>query len=182
MSEIEKKIIDPRSNYSEEIGQEIAFRLAEGQSLRKICSDPNMPALRTVLKWASDITHPIVHHYAWGRMMQAETMADEIVEIADQSTNKDNAAANRVRVDARKWVAAKLKPEKYGEKISAFLDHIRNGNQEQSIQYSAMTKEQALELLRQRKPLQIGVIDEIKEGDVQGGEGTARIQSGQSEE
>lgn len=178
MSEIEKKIGGAPSLYTEEIGQEIAFRLAEGQSLRRICLDPKMPALRTVLKWASDITHPIVHHYAWGRMMQAETMADEIVEIADESTNKDNAAANRVRVDARKWVASKLKPEKYGEKISAFLDHIRQGNQEQSILYSAMTKEQALELLRKRKPLELGVIDESKEGIIQSGEGTARIQSG----
>lgn len=63
---------------------------------------------------------------------QADTLADEILEIADESENdtyevdlgdgviiqKENREVvnrSRLRVDARKWVAAKLKPKKYGD-------------------------------------------------------------------
>ena len=66
--------------------------------------------------------------------MQADTLADEITDIADDSSNDwmdrktksgdtirviDHEAINRsrLRVDARKWIASKLKPKKYGEKL-----------------------------------------------------------------
>jgi hypothetical protein len=42
-------------------------------------------------------------------------MADEIVEIADNATPQDAHVA-RLKVDARKWVAAKLLPKKYGDR------------------------------------------------------------------
>ena len=62
-------------------------------------------------------------------------MADEIMNIADDGTNDwieqngdeaartaykyngEAVARSRLRVDARKWVAAKLLPKKYGEKV-----------------------------------------------------------------
>lgn len=60
-------------------------------------------------------------------------MVDDMLDIADDARN-DYMAANdpdnpgyklngehinrsRLRVDARKWIAAKLKPKKYGEKV-----------------------------------------------------------------
>jgi Bacteriophage Sf6, terminase small subunit-like len=42
-------------------------------------------------------------------------MTDEIVEIADNATPQDAHVA-RLKVDARKWVAAKLLPKKYGDR------------------------------------------------------------------
>jgi hypothetical protein len=47
-------------------------------------------------------------------------MADEIVSIADGPDGEDSPVAtarDRLRVDARKWVAAKLLPKKYGDRI-----------------------------------------------------------------
>ncbi len=67
--------------------------------------------------------------YVRAREDQADTLADEIVAIADDGsndtyekdgvvlTNQDVVARSRLRVDARKWVAAKLKPKKYGDKV-----------------------------------------------------------------
>ena len=55
--------------------------------------------------------------YRRAREDQADRFAAEIVAPSDQATNNENAAAVRVRVDARKWVASKLKPGTYGEKI-----------------------------------------------------------------
>lgn len=67
--------------------------------------------------------------YARAREDQADTLADEIVEIADDGTNdtylnsdgialtnQDVIARSKLRVDARKWIAAKLKPRKYGDR------------------------------------------------------------------
>ena len=54
-------------------------------------------------------------------------MAAQAVDIADD-TSKDNGfagsvvvARSRLRIDARKWLASKLAPKKYGDKIDATL-------------------------------------------------------------
>ena len=46
-------------------------------------------------------------------------MADEIIDIADQTEGTDSIAAvqaAKLRIETRKWIASKLKPQKYGEK------------------------------------------------------------------
>ena len=53
--------------------------------------------------------------YARAREVQAETLADEIVSIADEDGDPQR---QRLRVDARKWVASKLKPKRYGDKVT----------------------------------------------------------------
>lgn len=68
--------------------------------------------------------------YARACEMRADKMAEEMLEIADcteEDTLTDdkgrvmgnNAAVNRdrLRVDARKWLLAKMAPKKYGDKI-----------------------------------------------------------------
>lgn len=119
------------SDYSQEIAEAITERLADGESLRSICSDEAMPAKSTVFKWLSQ-NQGFADQYARAREEQAETLASEIVAIADEASAKviggegepvavvfDSTAVarNRLRVDARKWVAAKLKPKVYGDKI-----------------------------------------------------------------
>ena len=48
------------------------------------------------------------------RAVQADHYADEIIEIVDTETDPVRA---RVRMDGRKWVASKLAPRKYGDRI-----------------------------------------------------------------
>ena len=50
------------------------------------------------------------------REKRADLIADEIVTIADTDPAPNKA---RVRIDARKWWAAKVNPKKYGERITA---------------------------------------------------------------
>jgi hemoglobin-like flavoprotein len=52
--------------------------------------------------------------YAHAQQTKAELYADEIIEIADTILDPNKA---RVMVDARKWVASKIKPDKYGDRI-----------------------------------------------------------------
>lgn len=124
-----------QTEFSQAVADTICERIAEGQSLRSICKDEDMPALSTVFKWLSQ-QKLFADQYARAREEQAETLADEIVEIADESETRvvigsdeeqivvfDSTAVarNRLRVDARKWVASKLKPKKYGDKVD--LNH-----------------------------------------------------------
>jgi hypothetical protein len=67
--------------------------------------------------------------YTQAKEEQADTLAEEIQDIADQmpmevtdkdgNTKFDPAYINwmRLRVDARKWTASKLKPRKYGDRV-----------------------------------------------------------------
>ncbi len=119
------------TRYKPEVAADICTRLAEGESLRSICRDNAMPGLRTVMGWLFDGDHEeFSQQYARAREAQAEVRADEIVDIADDDTNdcttdKEGKAVvdhehiqrSRLRVDARKWIAAKLLPKRYGDKL-----------------------------------------------------------------
>ena len=116
--------------YTQEVGDLICERLSDGESLRTICAEDGMPHRATVFRWIA-VNDIFRDQYARAREEQAEAMADEIVSIADEGEHKvlegdggtivvyDSTAVarNRLRIDARKWVASKLKPKKYGEKL-----------------------------------------------------------------
>ena len=106
------------SIYSEELADEVCQELAGGKSLVAICKRDDMPSYTTVMKWLSQDTDGFALKYARAKEAQAEYLADEIISIADEKTNSsEEVQRNRLRVDARKWVAAKLKPKKYGDRI-----------------------------------------------------------------
>lgn len=112
------------SDYTPAIADEICTRLANGESLRAICGsdrDDFMPSIGTVMRWAIQNAE-FREHYEEARRIQAETMADEIVSIADGKglTGEEKVTLSprdRLRVDSRKWVAAKLLPKRYGDKV-----------------------------------------------------------------
>lgn len=59
--------------------------------------------------------------YTRAREAQAEFYADQIVDIADgvlPARGDVDVQRDRLRVESRKWVAAKLLPKKYGDKIT----------------------------------------------------------------
>ncbi len=107
------------SSYTPEIADEICRRLAGGESLRAICRDDGMPHAETIRRWLADDKHPGFRgQYARARSDQARGYAEEVVEIADTEEDPQRA---RVRIDARKWVASKLLPKAYGERVA--LEH-----------------------------------------------------------
>ena len=119
--------------FSQEIADHICNELVEGRSLRAILKDEGMPASSTVFKYLS-LNPEFAEQYARARIAQADTLADEILEIADDSTadtfmtedgvektDHEVVARSRLRVDARKWLAAKMAPKKYGDKVETTL-------------------------------------------------------------
>lgn len=119
------------SIFSDEIALAICARLSDGESLRKICCDDAMPGQTTVYRWLME-NEAFREQYACARELQADTLFDEILDIADDASNdwmerhgennpgwRENGEAIRrsqIRIDSRKWMAGKLRPKKYGDK------------------------------------------------------------------
>lgn len=111
--------------YDQDIADKVCEGLTEGLSLRKICLSDEMPACSTIYKWLTKVPD-FAEQYAHARDAQADTLADAILDIADDGSNDfmgddekyngDAVARSKLRVDTRKWIASKLKPKKYGEK------------------------------------------------------------------
>jgi hypothetical protein len=129
-----KKKIGRPSAYREELADEICKKLSVGQSLASICREEGMPAQSVVYEWL--LRHAsFLEKYTRAREEQAETHADEIVKIADETPDTepvfdkhgnllaiklDSAyvAWQKQRIEARKWTAAKLRPKKYGDRLN----------------------------------------------------------------
>lgn len=104
--------------FSQALFDRICDRIADGESLRGICEDADMPSTAAVRKWlAQDDGGALVAQYTRAREMQADHEFDEIKAIADLASPGDVQVA-RLRVDARKWRAGKMRPKVYGDKIA----------------------------------------------------------------
>lgn len=77
-----------------------------------------MPGMSTVFRWLSDDIDSFRERYTDAREAQAETMADELVDISDSEPDDTNVNRHKLRIETRKWVAAKLLPKKYGERMT----------------------------------------------------------------
>jgi hypothetical protein len=91
----------------------ICARIASGESLRRVCETSGFPSVGVFLEWCATDAH-IAEQYARARDTQADHYADDLIEIADTEEDPQRA---KVRIDARKWVASKLKPKRYGDKL-----------------------------------------------------------------
>ena len=129
-----KAIRGAPTTFTKHIADVICIRISEGESLRKILKDEGMPPQSVVYEWL--LRHPaFAEQYTRAREEQADTLADEIIAIADESPQTvevrdrdgnvldikiDSGYVNyqRQRIDARKWTAMKLKPKKYGERVA----------------------------------------------------------------
>lgn len=97
----------------------------------------NLPDYTTFMAWLRE-DDTLSHQYARAKDDQADFMADETLEIADDDVlepvlvdgiplvvdgkpvmARSNVAVQhaKLRVDTRKWLASKLKPKKYGDKL-----------------------------------------------------------------
>lgn len=110
------------------LGTDICVRIAQGHTLRKICSFEGMPAVSSVMRWVIEDPE-FAEKYNAARQVQAHILADEIIEISDTEehdvtetgdgvtrVNHDVINRDRLRVDSRKWYVAKVLPKIYGDK------------------------------------------------------------------
>ncbi len=122
------------TDYTLELSDLICSRIAEGESMRSISRDENLPAMSTLFKWLR--THSeFSEQYARAKEQSTDALFEDLLDIADDGTNdwmekhdeeggcigwRENGEAmqrSKLRVDVRKWALSKLKPKKYGDKI-----------------------------------------------------------------
>ena len=81
-------------------------------ALKDVCEELDLWE-GTVYNWKNK--HPEFYElYERARKDRAEMMAEDVLRVVD--TDPDPASA-RVKMDARKWYAAKLNPKQYGDKV-----------------------------------------------------------------
>jgi hypothetical protein len=97
---------------------DLCQHISEGGSLGKFCKAHKVSAGKVIAWIAADETRG--KRYVRAREASADLYAEEIVELSDKATSK-NYNAIRLQVDARKWAAAKLKPQRYGDRLD--LNH-----------------------------------------------------------
>lgn len=123
------------STYTRKMALEITKQLATtNKGIKTLCEEnPHWPNRATVFEWR--LMHKeFADLYAQAKRDQIESMIDEIQEISDnmrgdtkiifneagepiETCNTEWLGRSRLRIDTRKWIAAKLAPKLYGEKI-----------------------------------------------------------------
>lgn len=128
-----KKIGRP-TDYTQELGEEICEAIAnDSKGLRRLCKEhEHWPAREVIYRWKRKYPE-FSHQYVKAKEHQIEALVDEILDIADDTSHdtiikvdddgNERAVCNsewinrsRLRIDTRKWLAAKLCPRLYGEK------------------------------------------------------------------
>lgn len=116
-----KKIGRP-TKYTKILGKKICTRIANGESVKSISRDSKMPSTSMIYRWLLDEDKKEFRDiYNFSMDVRTEGLADELIEISD-GDDQGEVQRDRLRVDTRKWIAAKLKPKKYGEKMDLTTD------------------------------------------------------------
>lgn len=138
------------TQFDESIAEVLLARLRDGETLRRICFDESMPTTTTVWKWQNEKNGaPALwgNVYARARLVQADSFAHDILEIADNvdeisrlnaQKEVENLPINtsaarkqraeffakrrslegaRLAIDARKFLASKMNSRKWGDKV-----------------------------------------------------------------
>ena len=113
---------------SPELLETLCDAISIGASAHAACKKIGIDR-RTLYKWLAE-DEEFGHMYARAKEDGVDYLAEEIIEIADYAREDtyttddgtvkvDNEIVRRsqLRIDARKWYAAKLAPRKYGERV-----------------------------------------------------------------
>lgn len=110
-----------------------------------------MPGFRTALDWLDDEDKSDFRtKYARAREAQADLMDAKILEVADASKS-ETAASDRVKIEAYKWRAEKLKPKVYGQRTTTELTGADGKDLSLTDHESAAKIAAILEAVRQRQ-------------------------------
>jgi hypothetical protein len=106
------------------VWQEIVDKVSAGKSVSTVLRDDNMP---NWTRFQAMLEQDERLRAAYDKAVQdrADRLADEILQLSDEvmPDGLEGAMASawvqqkRMQVDARKWIASKLKPRTYGDRI-----------------------------------------------------------------
>jgi len=122
------------TDFTEELALKICSEISVTTlGLKSLCKlHEDFPSHATIFNWLAT-NKAFLDLYTRAKEMQAENIADEMLEIADDGSNdlmtivkgdqsyemenKEVTSRSKLRIETRKWISSKLLPKKYGEKI-----------------------------------------------------------------
>jgi len=114
------------------VWKDILDGISCGRSLSSVVRDEGMPSYQLVRKVIAENAE---YRAMYDKAVEdrADKLAEEIIELSDavmpEGLKGPEASAwvqqKRLQVDARKWVASKLKPRTYGDKIDVSVTDAR---------------------------------------------------------
>ena len=135
-TQLKKHSIGRPSSYDPVVAEKICELLSDGIPLREICRMEGMPPWRNIYFWMAR-DEDLSAHIARAREMGYDNIAEECLDIADNSTNDwmdrefrnahgkievervadtEHIQRSKLRIETRLKLLAKWKPEKYGDK------------------------------------------------------------------
>ena len=105
--------------FSESVAQQILDQIADGKILPRAIQSVGLSMtssnfIRAVLR-----NPKLAQAYDEARVAQASALAEQALEVAD--TERDSARARNM-IDVRKWLAAKLNPRQFGDRIDLNIE------------------------------------------------------------
>ncbi len=128
----------PPFPYNEELADEICETIAVStRGLdHLVASNPHWPSADTILRWRLKNPEFCVK-YDNAKRQQINTLVEDTLNIAYNSAqdadvndngkvvmNSEYVARSRLKIDTIKWLASKLAPKIYGDKIQSETTHI----------------------------------------------------------
>ena len=110
--------------FTETLAAKICQRIADGESIRAICSDPDMPSTTAIFRWIANGKYDGFRQlYEASMQIRLETLGDGLIELADAPIERNAAGAidsaavqmRRLQIETRRWILSKLLPRKYGD-------------------------------------------------------------------
>ena len=111
---------------------EILRDIGNGSSLIKAINKPGYPTYDSVQKYMR--SHPEIRRlYEDAIEIRADHLAESLIDISEETPPEGldgpqlSAWINqmKIRIDTRKWTAAKLRPKSWGEKIDVSVTHTQ---------------------------------------------------------
>lgn len=119
------------TQYCKQLALEICDTISStSKGIKLLCkNNQHWPCQDTIFTWLK-VYPEFSEQYARAKKCQVDVLVDELLEIADDSTqdqeindqgitvfNSEKVARSRLRIDTRKWLACKLVPRVYGNKV-----------------------------------------------------------------
>lgn len=120
-----------KTDYTEKLADEICELVAsQPAGLETICrKNPHLPGSTTIYRWL--VKHEeFAEKYLKAKRLQVNILVDQMLDIADDSSgdvivgedgqerlNREFYQRSRLKIDTRKFLAAKLLPRLYGDKV-----------------------------------------------------------------
>lgn len=114
------------SEYTDEKAEAICTWIRQGKSLNSYCKQAGM-GIETPYRWMRTVPR-FREMYEQAQEDRADTLADQLLAVVDDlppDATMEQVQIARLRLDARKWVASKLRPTRWGDKQT--VEHTGGG-------------------------------------------------------